>query len=187
MLKKSTMPYQIFRILPGIERKLCLHFSDSTFLGYLPKQMNQTLSPLIGSLSFEMEAWVPIIAILDAISNVNTSAEPAIRVNIHVYGHPTSKDQIGKHLSKGKLFLQHPDMCRPGTRYDNPQMLVFDDLGAPDFEEDAEVYEEMEIPQPVEYDGEFEEMIATVFQSLRRGDNLSQIKGAENLTRPLYP
>lgn len=149
--------------------------------------MSQTLSPLIGNSCFEMEAWVPVIAILDAISNVNTSSEPAIRVNIHVYGLDSLKDQVGRHLSKGKLFLQHPDMCRPGTRYENPQMLVFDDLGALHFEEDAEVYEEPEIPQSVEYDGEFEEMIATVFQSLRRGDNLSQIKGAENLTCPLYP
>ncbi|KAJ5195938.1 helicase [Penicillium cf. viridicatum] len=135
-----------------------------------------------------MEAWNTLSSIMDALSKAKTSSEAAIRVDIHVYGLENLRDQIGRQLSKGNLFLQHPDMCRPGIRYDNPHILRFDEREDSDVEEVTNAAEdEGQIDVSFECDAEFDETIATVFQSLRRPDKLNRLKETGNLIGSLYP
>ncbi|KAJ6086757.1 helicase [Penicillium canescens] len=187
-LQESNLSCQVFQIQLSIDGEIFLTFPDATELGYLSERMKRTLKPLIGSPHFEMEAWNTLNPIMDALSKAKTSAEAAIRVDIHVYGLENLRDQVGRQLSKGNLFLQHPDMCRPGIRYDNPHILRFDEIEDSDVEEETNAAEdEGETDVSFECDAEFEETIATVFQSLRRPDKLNRLKETGNLIGSLYP
>lgn len=187
-LQESNFSRQVFQIQLSVDGELFLKFPDATELGYLSERMKRTLKPLIGSPHFEMEAWNTLNSIMDALSKAKTSAEAAIRVNIHVYGLENLRDQIGRQLSKGNLFLQHPDMCRPGIRYDNPHILRFDEIEDSDVGEVTNAAEdEGQIGVSCECDAGFDETIATVFQSLRRPDKLNRLKETGNLVGSLYP
>ncbi|KUM63746.1 hypothetical protein ACN42_g3353 [Penicillium freii] len=187
-LQESNISRQVFQIQLSTDGEIFLTFPDATELGYLSERMKRTLKPLIGSPHFELEAWNTLNPIMDALSKAKRSAEAAIRVDIHVYGLENLRDQIGRQLSKGNLFLQHPDMCRPGIRYDNPHFLRFDEIEDSDVEEETNAAEdEGEIDVSFEDDTKFDETIATVFQSLRRPDKLSRLKDTGNLIGSLYP
>jgi hypothetical protein len=187
-LQESNLPRQLFQIRPSSDGELFLTFPDATELGYLSERMKRTFKPLIGLPQFEIEAWNTLNPILDALSRAKTSAEAAIRVDVHVYGLETLRDQFGRQLSKGNLFLQHPDMCRPGIRYDNPHILRFDEIEDSDVEEETDAAEdEGEADVSFECDEVFEETIASVFQSLQRPDRLNRLKETGNLIGSLYP
>jgi hypothetical protein len=187
-VQESNLSRQVFQIQLSIDGEIFLTFTDATELGYLSERTKRTLKPLIGLPHFEMEAWNTLNPIMDALSKAKTSAEAAIRVDIHVYGLESLRDQVGRQLSKGNLFLQHPDMCRLGIRYDNPHILRFDEIEDSDVEEETNAAEdEGETDVSFECDAEFDETIATVFQSLRRPDKLNRLKETGNLIGSLYP
>ncbi|KAJ5405768.1 helicase [Penicillium sp. CMV-2018d] len=187
-LQESNISRQVFQIQLSTDGEIFLVFPDATELGYLSERVKRTLKPLIGSPHFELEAWSTLNPIMDALSKAKTSAEAAIRVDIHVYGLEHLRDQVGRQLSKGNLFLQHPDMCRPGIRYDNPHFLRFDDIEDSDVQEETNAAEDGgEIDVSFECDTKFDETIATVFQSLRRPDKLNRLKETGNLIGSLYP
>lgn len=187
-LQGSNISRQVFQIRLSNDGELFLTFPDGREFGYLSERMKRTLKPLIGSPHFEMEAWNTLNPIMDALSKAKTPTEAAIRVDIHVYGLGNLRNQIGRQLSKGNLFLQHPDMCRPGIRYDNPHILRFDEIEDSEVEEETNAAEdEGDIDVSFECDVGFDETIATVFQSLRRPDKLNRLRETENLLGSLYP
>jgi hypothetical protein len=187
-LQEGNLSRQVFQIRPSSDGELFLTFPDATEFGYLSERMKRTLKPLIGLPHFEIEGWSPLHPILDALIRAKTSADAAIRMDLHVYGLKSLRDQFGKQLSKGNLFLQHPDMCRPGIRYDNPHILRFEEMEDRNVEEETGAADdEGEADVSFECDEDFEKTIENVFQSLRRPDKLNRLKETENLTVSLYP
>lgn len=186
-LKAQGFPRQVLQIRPSSEGELFLLLPDETHLGYLPERMKRTFKLLLKSSGFKIEADSDLNMITDVLRRAKTVSEATIRVNIHVYGPETLSEKVGKQLSKGKLFLQHPTSSRPGIRYNNPHILRFDDMEDSSTEECIDGDQnESEIELSSECDEEFEETIANVFKSLRRCDNLCRLKMPGNMAGTLY-
>ncbi|KAL4796131.1 SNF2 family N-terminal domain-containing protein [Aspergillus venezuelensis] len=182
-----------FRIQKNSDNgELFLSFRDGTSLGYLSEKMVKAVGSLIDLPHFEMEAYTGLAEIIEAIRRAGKAADAKFRVNINVYGLEANRDQVGKELSEGGLFLQVPDMIRPNVAYDNPHILRMTGMEESDTEEEdeeevaAEPEEETVGSQP-ERDADFEETIAEVFSSLRRQEGLTRLEGGENLNSTLYP
>ncbi|KAL4885939.1 SNF2 family N-terminal domain-containing protein [Aspergillus karnatakaensis] len=181
---------QSFRVRQSTENgKFFLRFPDGKDMGYLSERMTKTLPALINLPQFQLEAFVHPSTIIESIRRAGKASDAKIRVHINVYGLEATADQVGKELSDQGLFLQAPEVCPPGMRYDNPHILKLEDMDETDTEEEEEA-EEVEVEQeeePPEADKNFDETIAEVFSNLRRQNGLSRVGGYENLEHALYP
>ncbi|KAJ5560339.1 SNF2 family N-terminal domain-containing protein [Penicillium frequentans] len=187
-LQESNISRQVFQIRPSSNEEFFLIFPDATELGYLSERMKKAFEPLKELPHFELEAHITLKSIMDALSKAKTAAEAAIRVEVHVYGSNILRDQFGRQISNGHLFLQHPDMCRPGIRYDNPHILRFDDLEDSELEGETDATEDdVEADLSVESDEEIKETITTVYQFLRRPNQLKRLKESGTMLGSLYP
>jgi hypothetical protein len=170
-------------------------FADGVDLGYLSEKMVRAVEMLVNLPRFELEAFTNLDVIIDAVRRARKPSDAAIRVNINFYGLKDSRDRVGKELSDKGFFLQWPNMDtrRPGVTYDNPHILRLDgmdgtDETATEDEEDAEdATSSPEVDSPQESDEDFQETIAEVFRSLRRGEGLNRLEGSDNLNRALFP
>ncbi|KAJ5725809.1 helicase [Penicillium malachiteum] len=150
-LKQSNLNLlrQVFQIKPSAAGELFLIFPDGTEFGYMSEKAKRTFGQLIELSQLEFETWISLTSILDVLRLAETSAEAAIRVDVHVYGLETRQDQIGRQISR--------------IRYDNPHILRFDDEKESDVEEEGNfAEEEAESNLSVEGDEDFQEIIATV-------------------------
>ena len=109
-------------------------------------------------------------------------------MSINVYGRESDRDKVGRELSNKDLFLQHPDSCRAGVKYDNPHILRLDGMDETDTDEEDEedVTEEDVAETTPEQEEGLRETLDEVFNSLTRGDHLRQLGGSETLNRTLY-
>lgn len=187
-LQKDGITHQVFLIRLATNGDFFLVFPDLTQLGYLSKRMKETLEPLIGVPQIELEVYSALNPIMDTLRDTQTSSDAAIRVNIHFYGLESHRDQSDRKMSKGNLFLQPPDRCRPGIRYQNPQILQFDDVEDSNIEDEISATEdESGVDILLDSDKSFDETIATVFQSLRRPRAQNPIREIGDLNGALYP
>ncbi|KAF5860074.1 hypothetical protein ETB97_002035 [Aspergillus alliaceus] len=158
-LKQNNRPIQVLRIRKSIGQPLFLKFPDGMDLGYLSQKMGQALQKLMELPLFEIDAITNLNTLSEALRRAGKPTDAATRVNINVYGRNSDSDRVGRDLSK-KGLLQHPD----------------------GFPAEVEV-----LDTPPERDEDFEETIAEVFNSLRRGDHLTRLEGSETLNGALYP
>lgn len=186
-LKENNRPIQVLRIRQSSGPSLFLKLPDGMDLGYLSQKMEQALQNLMELPLFEIDAITNLNALSEALCRAGKPADAAIRVNINVYGRNSDRDRVGRDLSKKGLFLQHPDGFREGVIYHNPQLLQLLGRDDTDTEEEEEAAEVEVLDTPPERDEDFEETIAEVFNSLRRGDHLTRLEGSETLNRALYP
>ncbi|KAE8382709.1 P-loop containing nucleoside triphosphate hydrolase protein [Aspergillus bertholletiae] len=190
-LRESSPHIRTLHIQSSTNGSLFLKFPDGADLGYLSNKMEQVLERLIGLPLFEIDALTNINFLIDSLRRAG-KPDAATRVNINVYGRRSDRDKVGRELSKRDLFLQHPDDYRVGVEYDNPHILRLDGMDdtGPEDEEDEEDEEDIteveESETTSERDEGFEETIAEVFNSLTRGDRLTQLGGSETLNRTLY-
>ncbi|KAF7136911.1 hypothetical protein CNMCM5793_006573 [Aspergillus hiratsukae] len=175
-LKEDNQWNQKFNIRHSSDKQLFLVFADGVDLGYLSEKMVRAVEMLVPLPRFELEAFTSLDVIIDAIRRARKPSDAAIRVNINFYGLKNSRDRVGKDLSDKGLFLQCPNMDarRPGET----------DTEEEEEEEDATSSPEADSPQ--ESDEDFQETIAEVFRSLRRGEGLNRLEGSDNLNRALF-
>ncbi|KAF7136712.1 hypothetical protein CNMCM5793_006030 [Aspergillus hiratsukae] len=174
-LKENNQWNQKFHIRHSSDKQLFLVFADGVDLGYLSEKMVRAVEMLLPLPRFELEAFTSLDVIIDAIRRARKPSDAAIRVNINVYGLKDSRDRVGKELSDRGLFLQCPMWMHAGRELHTEE----------DDEEDATSSPEADSPQ--ESDEDFQETIAEVFRSLRRGEGLNRLEGTDNLNRALFP
>ncbi|EIT73865.1 helicase-like transcription factor HLTF/DNA helicase RAD5, DEAD-box [Aspergillus oryzae 100-8] len=187
-LKETNQHFQTLTIQPSSDGPLFLRFPDGTDLGYLSKKMEQALQGLIGRPLFEIDALTNLNSLIDSLRRAGKPSDAAARVSINVYGRESDRDKVGRELSNKDLFLQHPDGCRVGVKYDNPHILHLDGMDETDTdEEDEEDVIEVDVAEttPEQEEG-LRETLDEVFNSLTRGDHLRQLGGSETLNRTLY-
>ena len=186
-LKENNLHVQTLHIQMSGDGPLFLRFPDGTDLGYLSKKMEQALQGLTGLPLFEIDALTNLTSLIESLRRAGKPADAAIRVSINIYGREFDRDKVGRELSKMDLFLQHPDDCRVGVRYDNPHILHLEGMDETDTEEDEEIVTEVEVSEttPEQEEG-LRETLDEVFNSLTRGDHLRQLGGSETLSRALY-
>lgn len=178
---------QTFSIRRSSDQQLFLKFPDGFELGYLSEKLAHALKNLVDQPSVEFEAVANLVLLDEAIHRAEKAADAAMRVNINVYGKASDRDKIGKELSDKGVFLQAPDHYRPGMKYDNPHILRFDGMDESNTDEESEIDNEVSLEPPSSQDEEFDETIADVFSSLRRGQGLNRLEGSNKLKVNLFP
>src|ERR1700722_16359142 len=103
--------------------QLYLIFRDGTQLGLLNAHTTEALDSIIDLPSVQLEALVDLVALRETMCRAIRASDATIRVNINVYGTREARKEVGDQLSKGKVYLQHPDQKRGASIYDNPHVL----------------------------------------------------------------
>jgi len=115
------------------------------------------------------------------ISTAKTAREAHTRVNINVYGSDHSAIDVGRCLSRHKIWLQRPDWHEPQCTYRNPHFLTVDDRsGSEDIRDSADD------PVPAA-NATLEDSLTEVYSMLTRDTQLRGIAGDERLKTKLLP
>jgi SWI/SNF-related matrix-associated actin-dependent regulator of chromatin subfamily A3 len=162
-----------------------LYFPNGTNFGVLNTHASNALESLVQQSSLQFEAIASIQSIRETIGRVTKATDAVVRVNINIYGPRESCQEVGRHLSSQKLYLQRPDKLRTGLTYENPHFLSFADMQISSYENQFDVGGNR---APKLDDGQkFRETISNVYSSLTRGAKLSKIEGDRRLKRTLLP
>jgi SWI/SNF-related matrix-associated actin-dependent regulator of chromatin subfamily A3 len=158
-------------------------FSDGVVLGELNMQLETALARITEQgFQLQYEVFANIKAIRETISKVTKEKNAIVRVQINVYGPPSVAGRVGRELSRGKIYLQYPDHIRPGTSYDNPHVLKLDSFRATEPTSEQHVsYQSIE----AESARDLKQVVADVYSSLTRSQNLEGLEGDERLRTPL--
>ncbi|KAJ4988673.1 DNA repair and recombination protein rad5c [Stagonosporopsis vannaccii] len=169
--------------LNEVEGQYLAVFSQGHVLGEVNVQLEKALNNIKErQLELNLEVFVPTRSTRETISRANKGQEAVIRAQINVYGPVRSADSVGQELSQNKLYLQRPEYVRYGVPYENPHVLKFtDDLDAIPV---ANVVLD-EISGSTTTDSHLQEVVANVYSSLTRNENLRGLEGHERLRTPL--
>jgi len=165
--------------------EIVLYFLNGTEFGVLNTHASKALETLVQKSSLQFEAIGSIQTIRETIGRVTKATDAVVRVNINVYGPRESCQEVGRHLSSQKLYLQRPDKLQIGSTYENPHFLSFSDMQISSYENQLDVGSNR---APKLDDAEkFRETISNVYSSLTRGAKLRKIEGDRRLKRTLLP
>jgi SWI/SNF-related matrix-associated actin-dependent regulator of chromatin subfamily A3 len=180
--KSSANDYYTFNI-KKVSNQVVLRFQDSTDFGILNTHTSKALEGLIDQPSIQFDALGPILTIREAIGRSTKANDAVVRVNINVYGPKGVGKDVGCHLSDRKVFLQRPDIQRPGSFYDNPHILKFPDMQISSLEYQVEA---APYRTSTSEDAEcFRKTISNVYASLTRGAKLNRVEGDRRLKTQL--
>ena len=165
--------------------QVVLRFQDFTDFGILNAHISNALVGLIDRPSIQFDALGSMLTIRETIGRSTKASDAVVRVNINIYGPREACKDVGRHLSDCKVYLQRPDIQRPGTFYDNPHVLKFPDMQISSFEYQLEA-----APDPGSTSDGAEcirKMISNVYASLTRGTKLNRVEGDRRLKTQLLP
>jgi hypothetical protein len=162
---------------------LVLIFSDGTEFALLNTLTAEALDCVMDLPSVQLEALVDLASLRDTLHRVTKASEATIRVNINVYGPTATRKDVGRVLSAGKVYLQHPDHKRSESKYDNPHVIAFlgikapgPDLGLKTTSKDVVLGDRPE---------NFQKAVSNVYSSLKRSSHLERLEGDTRIITPL--
>ena len=165
--------------------KIVLYFVDGTEFGVLNTHASKAFENYVQLSSFQFEAIGSILIIRETIGRATKATDAVVRVNINVYGPGESCQEVGRHLSSQKLYLQRPDKLRIGSTYMNPHVLSFPDMEMSGYENQLDVGSNRALKPISDNADKFRETISNVYSSLTRGAKLSKIEGDRRLRMKL--
>jgi SWI/SNF-related matrix-associated actin-dependent regulator of chromatin subfamily A3 len=165
--------------------QLYLIFRDGTQLGLLNAHTTEALDSIIDLPSVQLEALVDLVALRETMCRAIRASDATIRVNINVYGTRGARKEVGNRLSRGKVYLQHPDQKRGASIYDNPHVLQLP--GMKTSSQDLKPDEVVESTSKAEKAEQFKNAVSNVYASLKRSSHLKRMAGDNRLRTPLLP
>jgi len=167
------------------DSQLYLIFPDGTRFGLLNAHTTTVLDSIIGLPSVQLEALVDLVALRETMCRAIRASDATIRVNINVYGTSESRKEVGGRLSRGKIYLQHPDQKRGTSIYDNPHVLQLPGMktSSQSLKPDGVV----ESASKADKAEQFKNAVSNVYASLKRGSHLKRMAGDNRLRTPLLP
>ena len=169
--------YCDMNILNSDEQSL-VAFPDGLVMGELNTQVQTALENMIGQ-QLDFQILSPIRSIRETISRATKEKDAIVRVNINVYGPRHIAPQVGRELSANKIYLQRPDVFRPGFEYDNPHVLKLQNM--PALRNGHAITVEDEKKPEAEKAESFKKTISDVYSSLKRGHALVGLDGDDRL------
>lgn len=162
-----------------------LAFPDGTEFALLNNHTAKVLGHVIDLPSVQLDALVNLTTLRETIARATKASDAALRVNINLYGSKDTREDVGRHLSAGKIYLQHPDQHRPASIYDNPHVLALPGM----------------LPQSVDFNpqvpgesvllgneaDQFQKAVSDVYASLKRSSHLRRMVGGTRLRTSLLP
>jgi hypothetical protein len=132
------------------------------------------LKELLEFPSLHYEAIGDTSSLRESISRATKPSEAVVRVNINIYGPKDSGKDVGGLLTTHKVYLQSPDVRRPGSRYENPHILTFKDMDISSVHQLNQEHNGLYISKDAE---ELHETVSHLYASLKRGKDLKQVEG----------
>ena len=165
--------------------QLYLIFRDGTQLGLLNAHTTKALDSITDLPSVQLEAFVDLVALCETMCRATKASDATIRVNINVYGTRETRKEVGDQLSRGKVYLQHPDQQRSTSIYDNPHVLQLPGMKASNqhMKPDGVV----ESTSKADKAEQFKSAVSNVYASLKRSSHLKRMAGDNRLRTPLLP
>jgi SWI/SNF-related matrix-associated actin-dependent regulator of chromatin subfamily A3 len=151
-----------------------------TQIGQLKDSLTDPLNRISDIPSLRLEAFASIKDTLRCIDRAKRQHDSVIKVDINVYGSTNVRDEVGRSLSADRLYLQHTKHRKDEFDYDNPHMLVFDDIDL----ESALPHIDHELLQTVE-PSKIQETIMDVCQAETRDRGLRGLEHDIRVTTPL--
>jgi SWI/SNF-related matrix-associated actin-dependent regulator of chromatin subfamily A3 len=165
--------------------ELLLIFPNGIEFALLCKQTTKALETIIDLPSVQVEAIADLVNLRDTVFAAKNAKDTIFRVNINIYGLRQIQAEIGKHLSKSKAFLQHPDHVRPGTAYENPHFIALPGITLPTTQ--IQTQDAHETAPKGDHEDNFQKAVADVFSSLKRSSHLQGLEGDRRLKTTLLP
>lgn len=165
--------------------ELLLVFSDGTEFALLSKQTTKALEKIIGIPTVQVEAMADLVNLRETVFAAKNAKDTIFRVNINIYGSRQTQVEVGKHLSKAKAFLQHPDRFRLDTAYENPHVIALAGITLPTTQ--IQVQDAHEPAFKSGHEDNFQQAVADVFNSLTRSSHLQSLEGDRRLNTSLLP
>jgi SWI/SNF-related matrix-associated actin-dependent regulator of chromatin subfamily A3 len=165
--------------------QLYLIFPDGTQFGQLNERTTKALDSIIDLPSVQLEALVDLVALRETVCRAIKASDATIRVDINVYGTREARKEVGDRLSRGKIYLQHPDQKRGASIYDNPHVLQLPGMetSSQSLKPDG-VVESVSKADKAE---QFKNAVSNVYASLKRSSHLKRMAGDNRLRTPLLP
>ena len=170
------------------DSQLYLIFLDGTRLGLLNAHTTKALDSITDLPSVQLEALVDLVALHEAMCRATRASDATIRVNINVYGTREARKEVGDQLSKGKVYLQHPDQQRSTSIYDNPHVLRLPGMKTANqnLKPDGAV-ESASKADKADKAEQFKSAVSNVYASLKRSSHLKRMAGDNRLRTRLLP
>jgi hypothetical protein len=170
--------------LASSAEEVLVTFPDGTPMGEINTQLEKAFEAM-KELLLQCEILAPITAIRETIGRATKSKDAIVRVNIIIYGSRRNAGQVGRELSKYKIYLQRPDYIRNGLTYDNPHFLKLHNVqqcqdGSTSQSGDHRLVD-------AENTDSFKKTISDIYSSLKRADRLEGLEGDKRLTTSLLP
>ncbi|KAF7503647.1 hypothetical protein GJ744_003425 [Endocarpon pusillum] len=153
---------------------------DGTQIGQLKDSLTDPLNRISKIPSLRLEASASIKDTLGCIDRAKRQHDSVIKVDINVYGSTNIRDEVGRCLSVDNVYLQHTKHRKDEFDYDNPHMLVFDDVDL----EGALPHMDYELLQTVE-PSKIQETITNLCQAETRDRGLRGMEHDVRVTTPL--
>jgi SWI/SNF-related matrix-associated actin-dependent regulator of chromatin subfamily A3 len=165
------------------EAQFQIAFLDGTIVADINAQLEKALVSITEQgYQLDYEVFAPIRAIQETLGRAGKEKEAIVRMQINVYGPRSIAHDIGKELSKRKIYLQRPVYIRDGAPYDNPHVLTLTGFQC----------STTDVAMPIEDTHKEKATIETlasaiedVYSSLTRDRNLRGLEGDERLSASL--
>nr|BAI44790.1 similar to helicase [Alternaria alternata] len=165
------------------ETQFLVAFDDGAVVGEVNAQLDKALSSIAEQgYEIDSEVFAPTRAIQETIGRATKEKEAVIRVQVNVYGPPAAANEIGRELSRQKIYLQRPAYVRDGSKYENPHMLTLPGFVSSTAEA-ATSLEEREPEKPSLQT--IRSTIQEVYLSLTRDHSLRGLEGDKRLNTAL--
>ncbi|KAG5759788.1 hypothetical protein H9Q72_012079 [Fusarium xylarioides] len=169
------------------QNQLMLRFpGDGKHFGHLPLAAGQTLLPLMTQPSVDVEPLALKYDLREVISRANKPADARVKVDINIYGLRSKALDVGKILSRGKLWLQRSSHGRHGIAYENPHFLSISihDSGADEVQNTQQAPNDG-APKKMSKEDQLRKMVDEVYKTVENNRELEMVEGGDRVTRQL--
>lgn len=168
--------------------EIYLVFPDGTEFALLNTHTTKVLADVIDLPSIQLEAYANLTTLYETIGRATKASDATLRVNINLYGSQETRKDVGRQLSSGKIYLQHPDQRRPGSIYDNPHFLGLPGMQVEEVDSKQQHFVENVLQgNDSNEPGQFQKAVSDVYASLKRSSHLKRVDGDTRLRTTLLP
>jgi SWI/SNF-related matrix-associated actin-dependent regulator of chromatin subfamily A3 len=128
VMEGSTSLCEFKIVLSADALCLQLSFLDDTVFGTLNELASKILKEIPGRAQIRLQPFVDRRKVTEIIGKARKESDATVSISVHIYGPKSKSEDIGDHLSDGKMWLQRPDLPQALEIYDNPHHIKFEGL-----------------------------------------------------------
>jgi hypothetical protein len=103
-------------------------FSDGTLVGSINELVSKILKDLLKNTLIRFQPFADKQKVTNTIDRAKKESDATVYVSIHIFGPRSMAEVVGDHLSKGRIWLQRPDLPQALGAYHNPHNITFEGI-----------------------------------------------------------